>query len=104
MRPFVISIHSFIDVITNSSTELFVVDKSKIKEEMKELFELIIDTELDYETTVESYEDYRYKDDFILPEGCDSKDCYVIDASNSNILLEKIINKYFNPIEVEYKD
>ena len=36
---FIIPIHSFVDVITNSSTELFIIDKEKGLEMVKEIVE-----------------------------------------------------------------
>ena len=92
MKTFVVNIHSFIDVITNSSTELFVVNKAKVKEEMQELFEFIVSgIELDYETSIDSFKDSSYSDDIILPEDCSPDDCYMIHVSHSNVLLEKLM-------------
>ena len=100
----IIKLHSFIDVITNSSTELFVVDKTKIEGQMKDMFEFLLDTHIDEETEIRTWEDYPYTDDYILPEGIDSKECYVIDASYHNTLLTELIKKYFNPIDYSYKE
>ena len=104
-KLYIVNIHSMVDVITNSSTELYVIDKTKIEKHFIELFKYIIGLkEIDYETTIESLSNYRYKDDLVLPEECKKEDCYIIRVSNDNLLLDKIINKFFNPIEVKYED
>lgn len=43
MDKIIINIHSFIDVITNSSTELFVLDTEKSLEVVREILESAID-------------------------------------------------------------
>jgi len=101
MRKFIINVHSMIDVITNSSTELFIVDKNTIQEGMTEIFELIVNAnDLDYETEVIPLKEYEYKDQYILPKG-NIDNYYVICASYHNELLMGIIEKFFNPIELE---
>ncbi len=52
---FVLHPHSFVDVITNSSTELFVTDSNKTKETVKEILELLIQT---YNTATNSKYEY----------------------------------------------
>jgi hypothetical protein len=90
-----------IDVITNSSTELFIVDKNKVQEGMAEIFDLVINAnDLDYETEIIPLKEYEYKDQYILPKG-NIDNYYVIRASYHNELLNRIIEKFFNPIELE---
>ena len=45
MMIFKINFHSFVDVITNSSTELFVIDTDKSLELIKEFLQDIFDYE-----------------------------------------------------------
>jgi len=104
-KIYIVSIHSTVDLIANSSTEIFVVDKNKVKQEMKELFEFCLECEIDYETSIVKFEDDSYyKDDIILPEYVNPDDCYLIHSSINNPLFENIIRKFFNPIEIKYKD
>lgn len=102
---FVINVHSFIDVITNSSTEMFIIDKSKLEESIKQVFDAIVNQkELDYESKVTTWEDYRWKEDIILPEGTCVDDCYVIDVSHSNDVLYMLVEKFFKPLDIKYID
>lgn len=95
-KTFIFSIHSFIDVITNSSTEMFIIDKSKIEESLLKVFDALLEEcNLDYESKIESYNDYRYKNDYILPEENNPDDCYVIDVSHSNDVLNMLVEKFF---------
>jgi hypothetical protein len=103
----VVSVHSMSDVITNSSTELFIVDENKVTESMKELFKFICEcNEIDYESEIFKYDEYEYKEDFVLPEEYVGKtgSLYIINASNHNDLLNQLIDKYFNVIELTYKN
>ena len=106
-KTYIVDVHSLIDVITNSSSELFIVDANKIEGTLKELFEFIIgDNEIDYETSVRKFDDDSSKDNFILPE-CykdDTSSLYMINADQSNYLLQHIIQEYFNPIPIKWKD
>jgi hypothetical protein len=107
MKKLLINIHSLVDLITNSSTEIFIIDENKVKETMKEIFQFIVnEAEIDYESTVEKFDDYEYKDDYILSEEYknNSSNLYIIHASQHNELLNSIIEKFFNPIELEYKE
>ena len=101
-----IKLHSVIDLITNSSTELFIVDASKTEGILKEMLEFIINEgNSGYtETTIELLENYRYKSDFIIPEDLDQTQIYVMDIDHSDGFLEKFITKYFTIIELDYKD
>jgi hypothetical protein len=78
-KIFVISIHSIIDVITNSSTELFIIDESKTLDMIKEVISNLITAQninsekydlqsiyscLRYEEDIESYLKDVYKDWF----------------------------------------
>ena len=103
-KTYLITIHSIIDLITNSSTEIFLIDKDKIQKDMIDLFEFMLENNLDHETTIEKYKDYEYKEEFRLPKGYNEDNLYVIDTSYHNPLLNKIINKFFNPINFEYND
>ena len=53
----VIQIHSFVDVITNSSTELFVLDTDKSVEAVKEILQAAIDLENKVSGTDLQFED-----------------------------------------------
>ena len=106
-KNILINVHSLVDVITNSSTELFIVDANKVQETMKELFNFLLNcTEIDFETEIFKYDESDYKNDYVLPEEYENntENLYFINASHHNELLMQIIDKYFNPIELEYKE
>lgn len=100
---YIINPHSVIDVITNSSTELFVVDGNKVEEGFKEVFRVITKeiSELDFETTITKYNDFDMEEGFRLPsEIKDTSNLWVIHASQHNTLLNTLIERYFNPIRL----
>lgn len=98
-----ISVHSLIDVITNSSTELFIVDKNKVDEAFKEVFTILM-KELDWrgdgETEVKRLKDYEedYNVYFKFSEDVDRDSVYIINADYHDDLLNHLIEKHFNPI------
>lgn len=95
--------HSIVDVITNSSTELFIVDKSKTLEIYQELLDMLMDMEIDYESEICKFNDSEDNSDIELLEGCNPEDLYVINASYHNAILNKFINDFFYTVEWEWK-
>lgn len=100
VKSYLINIHSIIDIITNLSTELFIIDKSCIQDDMKELFKFLLGIELDSESTIQLYAEYEYKDDIDVSDFTSVDNLYVLDISHHNLLLKTIVNKFFNPIEL----
>ena len=99
-----IKLHSFVDLITNSSTELYVVDSSKSEGILKEIFDLIIkEGNSGYdETKIECLINYKYKSDYIIPEDLDQNTVFICNIDRGNIILMKIIEKYFTTINLKY--
>lgn len=95
--------HSIVDVITNSSTELFIVDKSKTLEIYQEFLDMLMYMEIDYESEICKFNDYEYNSDIKLPEGCNPEDLYVINASYHNAILNKFINDFFHTVKWEWE-
>ena len=59
-KDFIIQVHSMVDVITNSSTELFIVDETKIFSGLKEVFTFLKDAgDFDYESEITKFKDYE---------------------------------------------
>jgi hypothetical protein len=84
METFIINIHSFVDVITNSSTELFVCDTDKALETVKSMvseMESKYPSEYGHSVHVDSMstEDWRLQEIF---------DCYGSDEANMVKYLE----------------
>ena len=105
MTKLFIKLHSVVDLITNSSTELFIVDASKAEGILKEVLKFIVEEgKSGYsDTKIETLENYRYKEDFIIPEDLDQSQIYVMDIDYSDTFLEKLIEKYFTTITLNYK-
>lgn len=103
-KIYLIHVHSVIDVITNSSTELFVIDENKVEEAFKEVFRDIVGLcEVDYETEIRKLKDYGCRITFL--KDIDTDSVYVFEASYHNNLLNNLINNHFNPLqeEIDYK-
>ncbi len=98
-----ISIHSIVDIITNSSTEIFIVDMSKVTEIIQEIFKLMQETTYCSETTITPLSEYDYKDDYIIPEDLDVDNVYVIDIERYEMMIG-IINKFFPVIQLTHKE
>jgi hypothetical protein len=102
-KPILIQFHSFVDLITNSSTELYIVDLSKIEGVLKDMFETI-KTHHGGETRIHTWESYQYKEDYILPDGTDTTNVYVCWIDQGDDTLMGIIEKFFAPLNFKYKD
>jgi len=111
-----IKIHSIIDVITNSSTELFVIDQSKVEEAFKEVFKILMEqskwNQFDEETYISKLKHYE-KDCNVTVNFKDSSinksEIYMIEASYHDKLLNYLIENHFNPIsendyEIKYNE
>lgn len=94
--------HSFVDLITNSSTEIYVIDKSKTEEAFKTIIDFLMEVEeIDYESSICKYTDYEYADGIEIPEGYNPDDLYILHASYHNRLLEALMN-HFHIITTQY--
>jgi hypothetical protein len=103
-----ICIHSLVDVITNSSTELYAIDTEKTEGFVKELLDLFLEqfsngSRFD-QTVITKWEDVDDKDYYILPESVNTDHVYFIDIEYSDNIVEALIKKYFNVIELGYKE
>jgi len=98
-----IKLHSLVSLITNSSTELFIVDISTTEGVLKDIFELI-KTKGGGETRIESWENYKYKSDFLIPDNINLSNVYMCRIDQNEEFLMEIIKKYFTTIEIKYKD
>jgi hypothetical protein len=95
-----------VDVITNSSSELFMVDGSKVKEDLKTLFDLMIkhcESGRSCDTFIVKLSESNYADEYILPEGTNPDEVYMIYVGYDDGFLEEVVNKFFPPIEYGYK-
>ena len=102
---YVVQLHSMVDVITNSSTELYIVDKQRVAEGFVEVFNLLTSgIEIDSETRIWSWEDYNLKEEIVLPKDTKMKDLYVIKADHHNELLLYIIKNMFHPISIKWAE
>lgn len=104
--------HSIIDIITNSSTELFVVLEDKVEPTFRELFKAFAEyaegRQIDHETeicTLKSYENEHdcsvTLDDYPSLSEDDKKRIWIIDASYHNDFLNLMIRDYLNPIDID---
>lgn len=98
-------IHSLIDLITNSSSELFVVSTDKATDFTKELLGLITEqfNKGWNDSKVTKYADISYKDEFDLPEGVNPDNVYFIDVDHSESLGDALIKKYFTILDLKWK-
>lgn len=102
-----IKLHSVLDLITNSSSELFIVDTSKAEEIVKEILFFFAkeSKSCSEETSIECLVDRpSYKTDYIIPEDIDEKDIYICNIDQNNDLLVRFIEKFFTVIELKYRD
>lgn len=101
-----IPIHSIVDLITNSSSELFVFNGNTSDATVKRLLETIISScGGDYnETSIHTYDEYRYKDSYIIPEGVNPKDLYFARIDNNDYTLSAILREFFTEVKLEWKD
>jgi hypothetical protein len=73
MDRIIINIHSLVDVITNSSTELFVIDKNKSLKFVKEVLQMAIDLH-----NKSNEQKYTFEDVFDEPKTFEGK--YVVEG------------------------
>ena len=101
---FIIQVHSMIDVITNSSTELFIIDETKIENGLEEVFSFLKGAgDFDYESEITKFKDYEYSDDYnIIDKTIDLENVYIIRADQNNRLLIMLITNFFNPLKFDY--
>ena len=106
MKTYFLKLHSIVDLITNSSTELFIVDATKAEGILKEILEFTVkEGNSGYsDTRIETLENYRYKEDFIIPEDLDQTQIYVMNIDQGDSFLESFIKEYFTLINLEYKN
>lgn len=101
---FIIRVHSMVDVITNSSTELFIIDETKIENGLGEVFSFLKGAgDFDYESEIIKFEDYEYSSEYkLIDETIDLANVYIIRADQNNQLLITLIEKFFNPLKFDY--
>jgi len=104
-KVFFIKPHSMVDLITNSSTELFIIDLSKVTEFLNEVFkELIMKSNYCGESEICKLSEYRNSDEYIIPDDIDINNTYVCEIDNHDVFLLSFIEKYFQPIELDYNE
>ena len=87
--------HSFVDLITNSSTELYVVDKSKTEEIFQPFIDILMSMyEIDYESTICKFLDSTESEFLEVPEGYNPDDLYILEVSYHNALLNELLNHF----------
>lgn len=87
--------HSFVDLITNSSTELFIIDKSNTEDQFKIFIDILMDMyEIDYESDICKLTDYPYKDEIEIPESYNIDDLYILNISYHNTLLNELAKRF----------
>lgn len=94
--------HSIVDLITNSSSELFVF-KGEPRDETAKLLLEVLTTHGFNESSVSKFADYKFKDDIELPEGINADDIYVANFDYSDQALETLVREVFEEIEVVWK-
>jgi len=110
---YIIKIHSFIDLITNSSTELFIVDENKLEGEVKEickkLFEFI-DRDFYWDNNFEAYvfskedEDQNWVKEILERSELSTDEKYLcFEISTHQKALISIIENHFKPIFKQYE-
>lgn len=106
MRRYIIKLHSIVDVITNSSSELFIVDGSKSEGILKEILDFITSScrNSSGETSVKLLSESREYDYYVIPEDIDVSQLYLFEIDYNDEFLESFIKKYFTIIDLEYKD
>lgn len=98
-----IKLHSLVDLITNSSTELFIIDTSKTEGILKEIFDVIKKNPAE-ETNIQKWEDYKYKSDLVIQEDADLSNVYVCRIDQNDVTLMAIIKKFFTQIKFKYAE
>lgn len=87
--------HSFVDLITNSSTEIYVIDKARTEEAFKMVIDFLMEiAEIDYESSICKLTDSQYLDSVEIPEGYNIDDLYVLYASYHNTLLKELMDHF----------
>ena len=100
----VIKIHSIVDAITNSSSELFVVDTTHVDKFVKEIFDFFAEKKY---IKVTSWNDFELSRDSIRDRGSARK-CYNIpddaDTTNTYVIVCKgqDINAFTNFLEENF--
>lgn len=100
------NIHSVVDLITNSSSEIFMIDVTTSNKTLKEVFKTIVEAAGSggySETSIRAFSDYEYGSDYIT-EGVDTKNLYVINIDqNDSGVTEALLRKFFKVVELESK-
>ena len=106
MGRYIIKLHSIVDVITNSSSELFIVDGSKSEGILKEILDFIVSgcSNGSGETSVKLLSESGESDCYTIPEDMDISQLYLFEIDYNDEFLESFIKKYFTIIDLEYKD
>ena len=98
-----IKIHSHVDLITNSSTELFMVDTTNTEKSLVEIIKFLCGKDLG-ETEICQFKDYKYKDSVTIPDEINPDNLYAISADQNDGSLITIIENFFTLIDLEYNE
>ena len=105
---FEVNIHSVVDLITNSSSEIFMIDVTTSNKTLKELFETIVEAAGSgnggySETSIQAFSDYEWKEDYIT-KGINTKNLYIVNIDNNDSgITEALLRKFFKVVELESK-
>ena len=99
----IIKLHSVVDLITNSSTEMFIIDTSKTEKILKDIFDAIKNN-VDGETEIVKWQDYKYKGVIILLDDVDPENVYVCDIDQCDCSFLTIIEKFFTQVNYKYAE
>lgn len=101
--------HSVVDLITNSSSELFIIRAKPKDETAKILLDVLRENGSSssssyYNSSIETWADFFYKDEYIIPENFNTEDLYVANVDNCDTYLQDILRRVFEVVTLEYKD
>ncbi len=91
-----------VDLITNSSSEIFMYDVSTTNETLKKLISVLSNNCSD-ESSVQEFNDSSYKDEIILPNGVDAKNVYVVRVDYNDRTLGAVLSEFFTEIPMKWK-
>jgi len=96
-KKFIIELHSIVDVITNSSSELYIFDMSKSEQALREAMQVLIGHNMFGMCQITENGDY------IIPDGVNVNNLFEVNIDYGNEDMAEELLKYFNTIELVLK-
>lgn len=95
-----------VDLITNSSSETFIINASKLDSVKKDVLDVICKScSSSYDdNSIKKLSESNYKDSYIFPEGMTVDDYYIADIDQNNSSLRNILENLFEVVYLEYKE